>query len=285
MNQGYIINAFTNAEHEDNAKMAYALACTIKQHDSDRGICVMVDKFTSMPTKYESVFDYIVELPFGVHDQYQIDANAELWQMYHCTPFDETMYISCNAVVLNEIDDMWDNMAMYEMYMPSRTINFRHEINIKDKSFQIHTANEIDSVYTDVMFFSKSKMCSEFFKMLDISSKNWRSIYNDVLTERLPDKFDINILINATISMVGINVKTITSDMVTYTYNDLNSIEAYDEYPDSWLQALSVWFRHGKSLSVGNFVQSGVFVYKDQKFITEDILNDITANYKNDQNS
>lgn len=281
--QGYFINAFTPNDHEDNIKSAYALACTIKQHDPDREICVMVDDYKSMPTKYKSVFDYMVELPYGVTDSTLADANAELWQMYYCTPFDETMYINCNSVVLSSIDSMWDNMSLYDFFVPTHTINFRHELNIKDEIFRNHRLNEIDTMYTDIMFFKKSVVASEIFKMLDVVSKNWRDIYNAMLSDRIPTQFDINILINVVITMTGTPINTISNDDVTYTYNDLRALHLTDNYPKSWVNAIMIWYKNGNTLTVGNFAQSGVFVYGDQQFITDERLNDITNYYQNNK--
>ena len=80
---------------QDNIRYCYALACSIKICEPDASITLVVDKnqLEYVPKKYNHVFDYMVELPFGNSAHIDGFHGMNLWQVYHATPYEETIYV------------------------------------------------------------------------------------------------------------------------------------------------------------------------------------------------
>ena len=99
---------------EDNIRYCYALACSIKACDPNASITLIVDKgqLGNVQSFYEHVFDYMVELPYGNSAHKDGFHGMNLWQVYHVTPYQETIYVDYDTLFLNvNIDDLWKTMS------------------------------------------------------------------------------------------------------------------------------------------------------------------------------
>ena len=87
----------------DRLKYCYGLALSIKDSDPESEVCVVVDKGKSdeVPKEYHHVLDYIVELPFGNTAHKDGFHGMNLWQLYHCSPFEENIYLDADTLLHN----------------------------------------------------------------------------------------------------------------------------------------------------------------------------------------
>ena len=276
MTQGYITIA-TKSPGNIQVEQAVALASSLKLADPDREFCLVVDKFDSVPQKYEDTFDSIVELPYGHYDPNE-DIAINLWQLHACSTFEHTMYIDRRCIVTHNIDDIWDNVVLHD-YVFSKTVeNFRGEpVPLNDK-FSIHERNDIPTYMTDIFYFSRRERSEQFFKMLDVVLKEFRRVYLKFISEGRPGYFDINLLINTTIMMLGeesnihghIPYKLLSLDNLTLDDDDL---------PTDWVEYLSSWFTNG-TLKVNNHRVSGIICYNSDAFLDEEVLDDYRQRVK-----
>jgi len=276
MTQGYITIA-TKSPGNIQVEQAVALASSLKLADPDREFCLVVDKFDSVPQKYEDTFDSIVELPYGHYDPTE-DIAINLLQLHACSTFEHTMYIDRRCIVTHNIDDIWDNIVLHD-YVFSKTVeNFRGEpVPLNDK-FSIHERNDIPTYMTDIFYFSRRERSEQFFKMLDVVLKEFRRVYLKFISEGRPGYFDINLLINTTIMMLGeesnihghIPYKLLSLDNLTLDDDDL---------PTDWVEYLSSWFTNG-TLKVNNHRVSGIICYNSDAFLDEEVLDDYRQRVK-----
>jgi hypothetical protein len=279
--QGYFINAVNNSENTDNVLAAYLLACTIKMHDKTREICVMVNDGVTLPAEYSNAIDYTVVLPFGLHYPEDMIVDYDLWQMYHVTPFDETLYIDRYSLLLNDVEELWRYAANYDILFPQNTINFRHELNLKHKIFDNHYANRISDVWHHVFYFKKSAIAAEFFEFMDLISKHKTAFSKTLMTDRLIDFIDISLVTNMALTALALDKNVYSSSAIRYTFNALDGLPHYEEnYPPKWHQYLPSWFYNGCELKVGNFTQTGIFVYGDYAYLTAEIAQSIADRFK-----
>ena len=64
-------------------------------------------------------FDYTVELTFGNTGHKDGFHGSNFWQVMHCTPFEETIYLDYDMLFVNvDIDLLWQQFSDYEVAMP-----------------------------------------------------------------------------------------------------------------------------------------------------------------------
>lgn len=276
MTQGYVTLA-VDTESGIEIKQAVTLAISLKMADPSREVCLLTDKFSTVPKKYEGVFDYIVEFPYGNFDTTE-DGLINIWQLYYSTPFDQTLYIDRRSLVLsNTVQSMWDTFE-HEDYVFSKSVsNFRGERISMKHSFYIHERNEIPTFYTNVFYFNKSERSMQFFKMLDVTLKDFRRVYLQQLSSNRPAYFDLNLIINLTIKMLG--ETTSIHGHIPYTLISLDNILTDDEdLPSDWVEYLSHWMSND-ILKINNHRQTGIVCYNSNNFLDEEIINDYRKRY------
>ena len=91
--RGYITLGINTGE--DNVRYCYALACSILNCDPNASITLVVDKGQSgtVPSYYEHVFDYMIELPYGNSTPPMIDSSIVKCNLIHI--WNVMSHISC----------------------------------------------------------------------------------------------------------------------------------------------------------------------------------------------
>jgi hypothetical protein len=267
--QGYITVART--DNRNDCREAWLAAKSIKKFDPDREVCVVVDNIDKFPNDLESVFDYVVQLPYDAYDIHE-DFKTNIWQIYYCTPFFENIYFDKQTLLLSNIDGVWDNCSTHDLVFPSKVTNFKQENLDFLYYFKTHQKNKLPTVFTDFFYFKKSENSAEFFKMLDPILKNWRSIYTNFANENKPEYFNINLLINITIKLLG--YENPNTDFFTYNFLSLENITLDDkDLPDDWTKYLSCWVKNS-TVKINNHKLTQLVYYNTPNFIDEEILNE-----------
>lgn len=281
MTQGYITLATKSAD-DKQIKQAVLLASSLRLVDATREICLVVDKIDDVPQKYEDSFDSIIELPYGHYDLTE-DIAINIWQIYYCSPFEETMYMDRRTLVTTSMDDIWESVIENDYVFNKRTKNYRGEYFVGNEQFFIHNKNNIPNYYTDVFYFGKNETTQQFFKMLDVVLKEFRRVYLKVVAEKRPSYFDLNLLINITIKLLG--EETRIHGEIPYTLISLDNLILDDQdLPPDWVDYLSNWVSD-KILKIGNHRVSGIVCYNSEEFVTDEILSEYRTSARNNQSS
>jgi len=268
MTQGYITIADKSAG-DVQIKQAVALASSLKLIDPTREVCLVVEKFENVPQKFENAFDSIVELPYGNFDPTE-DININLWQIYSCSPYEQTIYFDRHTLVTAPLDDIWNNVTQHDYVFNTQTVNYRGEISSTVSQFYIHDKNKIPNYYTDVFYFGKNEQSQQFFKMLDVVLKEFRRVYVQFVTENRPNYFDLNLLINITIKLLG--QESNIHGNIPYTLLRLDNITLDDQdLPLDWVEYMSHWVSDGV-IKISNHRVNGIICYSSDQFLDDEIL-------------
>lgn len=276
MTQGYIFLGADDTNETTNIKCAYALSLSLKLLDPTRKTCVIVTKFDDVSKKYERGFDYIIEMPFGRTDINHHDIFIDFWQLFYCTPFTESLFINTYSLVISNIDKLWlhpDNMDLAF----ATALDFKGNPSTRVKKFMAQERDNIPIFATDVIYFSKNKLSSEFFKMADPVFKNWRQIYCDVLKENSINNFDFTLMVNIVCYLLGQN--NIHYPLFDYTDMSLYAIQDLMVENTSWKDRLSLWITNGNTVKINNYIQHGILNYNNYDLITPGVLLDLYDNY------
>lgn len=273
--QGYCTIA-VKTEDDREVKRAVALAASTKLADPTRPFALITDKFDSVPKKYEDVFDTIIELPYGHYDPTE-NSLINFWQLYWASPYDQTLFLDSRCLVLNDIEHMWDSWKFSDLIFPKTAYNFKKENQKLRYAWTAHRNNDIPTYYTHACFFDKGERSLSFFKMADVVLKNFRSVYLEYVKENRPSYFDINLLLNLTLKLLGED-DNIFGD-IPYTLVSLDNLQLNDsDLPQDWVEYISK-FVSSSMVKVSNHRLSDIVCYNSDTFMDDEILDDYRQRY------
>ena len=271
---------------EDNIRYCYALACSIKVCDPDASITLIVDKgqLGNVQSFYEHVFDYMIELPYGNSAHKDGFHGMNLWQVYHATPYEETIYVDYDTLFINvDVNDLWAVMSSKNgISVPTDALAYRNFPVPKVWRFEYEIQYKLPRYFYNLMYFDKKdKTAAEWFKMADPILQNWRDVYNNVFPNKKPEYFQKNVLGNVITHFVDhtydIGVKLNNHyDLHTLSHGVFNNP---DEAPSSWTDMLNYWVTNNKKIQIDNSViSSGIIHYSDETFLTDEIVDVFRTN-------
>lgn len=264
MTEGYLIVA--TGSDEVSYKKAYEFAVSVRVNDSARQVCLATDKFYNVPDKYEAPFDHIVELPYGANG-FDNSSRVDHWQAFYCTPYDKTMLVDQHTLIMSNVDGIWELLDGNDLATP-RSVNYQGIVSEFKERFEINKKNELPCDDFSIVYFEKTDIASEFFKMADVISKNWRSVYS-MMPSKVPDEYNHDLCCNITMNAVGNNLPTLHN--FYYTRISLDNVETINEdIPEDWTDYHNLWLHDGISLKINNHSTSGIVVYDDTDYLTKE---------------
>lgn len=266
----------------DQIKYSYALALSIKQCDPSAEVCLVIDegKTDELKQEYKDTFDYVVELPYGNTGSIDGIHASNFWQMIHCTPFDETIYVDSDVLFNHvDIDLLWDTFADRDIAMPSTALTYRTTPLGKDHKFYLETHFGLPTNFGNMIYFKrKSKVALSWFKMADAVFQNWEELYAAKFSERSPEFFEKNFLINVITSMMDMN-NDVQID-IPYYYDMYSKGQGFWDNSESidWVNELNHWYTSDGTLIIENSsISKGIIHYRNRAFITEGIIDVIKS--------
>ena len=160
---------------------AYALALSIKLHNKlHNQTCLITND--SVPDEYRHAFDHILAIPWGDDAK---DASWKIenrWKIAHITPFKENLIYDTDMLVLTSNDHWWDHFKNKTICLTSRVNDYKGRPITNDYYRKTFTSNSLPNVYTGIHYFKKSLQGYEFYKWLEVITKNYQDFYDKFLT-------------------------------------------------------------------------------------------------------
>ena len=125
MSKGYLIFAH-NTKDIDYVEQAYALALSIK-HSQTQVTSVSIVTNNNVSKKYQKVFDNIIPIPWSDDVTVTRFAGEHRWKLFHVSPYDETMVLDSDMLVLEDITEWCNYCANYELKFCSHIKNYKLE--------------------------------------------------------------------------------------------------------------------------------------------------------------
>ena len=267
---------------KDKVKYAYALALSIKKCDPTAEFCLIVDKdkTSDVPKKYYKAFDYITELPYGNTGYKDGFHGSNFWQVIHCSPFEETIVLDYD-VIFNKVDIglLWSVFADYDLAFPRIAKTYRNINCNKHPLFEIEKLYNLPELYSSMVYFKRSSpIALEWFKLADPIFQNWREVYTAIFKDKKPTTFNKNVLVNTITSFLDIE------NQVSVDLNNFYDLDIHCQWlwhhdiPPNWTQMFNSWYTADQQLIIENSsISGGIIHYKDEMFLTEEILNVIRS--------
>jgi len=274
MSRGYLILA-QNTKKDDYIRLAYALALSIKNTQSTVNR-VAIATTDNIPEKYQEVFDHIMDVPWtdqAVYSKWKIENK---WKYYYMTPFDETVILDADMLFPNDISHWWDILAQKEIWITDKPQTFKGELITSKKYRESFESNNLPNVYTAFMYFKKTKLTAELFKMVELIFENWERFFYEYMDETRPKNLSGDVAYALAIRLLGIEDECFGNSNLMPSFVHMKSfLQNIDEkfLTEDWTQHFPTYFSDDGTFKIGNYEQHLPFHYHVKSWLTDEMIN------------
>lgn len=271
-----------NSSH-DYVKQAYLCALSIRATNPNSKICLITD--AKLDEKTASVFDDVVDIPWDDQAASSDWKVENRWKIYHATPYNETIVLDTDMLVLDNIEHWWNSLQKKDVYFTTNVLTYRGNPVTSvyyRKAFKNH---ELPNLYAGFHYFKKGDKAHEFFKWLELVMNNWELFYGQYAGGKYFQKWpsvDVSAAIVAKILGVEKEVTSNTS-FPNFVHMKTRCQEWKIFVTERWQDKVKVYLDRNLNLTVGNYKQNGIFHYTEKDFVTDEII-DIYEEYLGRQN-
>lgn len=270
MSKGFLLFA-ENTKSTNYIEQAYALALSIQNSQTTTTLVSLMTN-DKVPKKYQSVFDKIISIPFEVKNdgKYKTDNR---WQLYYATPYDETIVLDADMLLVDDISDWWTYCADHDIKFCSRIKNYKNEIIGLDPVHRlVFIENKLTNPYFALHYFKKNQTAYEFYKVLEFVITHW-DFNRGTFAPNEPQLWPSMDLATAiAIEITGQYNSVIDSCSPLEFVHMKTPLQGWDMIPSTWQDAVPFVLNSRGNLVLGNMIQPKLFHYVEKNFLTGKIL-------------
>jgi hypothetical protein len=269
VSKGFLIYA-ENLVGVDYIKQAYALALSIKRTQSKVTSVSLMTNDDEFPLEYRAVFDHIVPIPW--YDAPGTEFSAEhRWKLIHATPYDETIVLDSDMLMLTDQSHWWDHCANYDFRFCGQVRNYKYDVITHDTYYRkAFINNGLSNPYCALHYFKKNEAAFEFFKVLEFVCKNWELCYGKFAPENYQDWLSMDLSVAIAIDMLGIAEQAVDNTGSLEFIHMKPALQNWLTNPPSWQDGIQ-WL-YNRDFTIGNIKQVGLLHYIDKDFVTDSII-------------
>lgn len=270
VSRGFVILA-QNTTNNDYVKQAYALALSIKfSQKYVKSISIITNDI--IPDRYKSAFDTIIPIPWNDCAEGKIWKVENRWKIYHCSPYDETIVLDADMLMLEDITKWWTYCSNYDIKFCSRIKNYKLEQVIDTVHRKAFISNNLSNPYFALHYFKKSDTAYQFYKVLEFISNNWEWCYTKFAPNDYQNWLSMDLSAAIAIEITGLNETILDVNSPLEFIHMKPKIQGWHINPSSWQDTVHGILNKNGDLIVGNIKQSKLFHYVESDFITDILL-------------
>jgi len=270
MSSGFLLLA-QNSEY-DYVTQASVCAMSIKANMPDASVSLVTND--TVPDKYQELFDNIIPIPWSEDKQTSDKMSVtERWKLYHSTPYEQTIVLDTDMLVLQDISSWWKFLENYDLFYVSNVLTYRDKTVTSNYYRKTFTSNSLPNLYSGFHYFKKCDFAHDFYKWLELIVNNWELFYGQYAKENYPKTCSMDV--SAAIAAKILNCENeITNSSVKYpSFTHMKPYIQEWQYPQArWQNKVGVYLTSDLKLTIGNHLQQGIFHYTEKDFLTEDII-------------
>lgn len=273
MSKGYFTIA-QNSGKKDYLRMAYALALSLKATQEHNKLSVAITPGQHVPDKYKEVFDEIIDIPWGDHASGSEWKLENEWKVFHITPYEETIKLDADMLFLDNIDKWWDILQKRDVWATTQVLTYRHEIATSMYYRKEFVDNHLPNIYTAFMYFKKSDLALDLFKMAEIIYFNWEKFNWDYCRKRRFPVVNTDGVFALAMKLLDITEDcTLPGQIPTFVHMK-SFIQNWNNQrvTENWMEHVPVSFTNDLTLKIGVHKQSYPFHYHLKEFLVDDII-------------
>lgn len=269
MSKGFCLLAQNNST-TDYVRQAYALALSLHKYNSNQKISLITND--TIPKEWQNVFDQIIPVPWTDSAKTSDWKIENRWKVYHASPYEQTIVLEADMLILSDITHWWKELAKYELFFTSNVQTYRQETVTSRHYRKTFDANNLPNLYSALHYFKKGNTAKEFYTLLEIVVNNWELFYSKYAKERYQKWCSIDLCAAIASKILG-NEKQITNadSYITFTHMKPHT-QAWQFVPEKWTNVIGKYYRNDGNLVLGNFAQTGILHYVEDDFLTDKII-------------
>jgi len=267
--KGFLVLA-QNSEGIDYVRQAYALALSLKSSQSSCLVSLVTND--PVPEEYQLVFDKIIPIPGEDQAADSVWKVENRWKLYHITPYDETIVLDSDMLVLEDFTPVWDQLTNYDIFFNSTIKDFRGR-QLKDfVNRKMFNENELPNVYFGLHYFKKNRQALDFYNVMAFVVANWERVYFDIAPKSKQNWLSMDVSAAIAAKILGIDDRVVNKNINWSITHMKANIQNISPIPSSWTKVLDWHVTDLGQLFVSNIQQHGVFHYIDNDFLTDQVL-------------
>lgn len=265
MTKGIVVLAQNNTTN-NYVEQACLLAMSVKLHN-DTNISIVTND--SVPDEYIKLFDQIIPIPFTDSAETSEWKVENRWKLYHASPYDETIVMDTDMLVLQNIDTWWKFLSNYNLFFTSNVLNYRGDS--ADTSYYRKTfiENNLPNLFSGFHYFKKCNFSQEFYAWLELIVNNWETFYEQHLISSARPKH-VSIDVCAAIATKILDCESSITNKIT-KFPSFTHMKPYcqgwTQVQSSWQDQIGVYISKNGNLKIGNYLQTGILHYTEKDFI------------------
>lgn len=267
--KGFCILAQNNGT-TDYVRQAYALACSIHRFNNGQNVCLITND--KVPKKYRNVFDQIVPVPWTDQADGKEWKIENRWKVYHASPYDMTIVMDADMLVLQNIEHWWNYLEHKDLYFTTNVTTYRNEPVTGRDYRKVFDSNNLPNLYSAVYYFKKSDAAKEFFIMLELVMINWELFYGKFAPTDYQKWCSVDVSCAIASKLLGNSIEITDSNSPVKFTHMKPKLQYWHFIPDRWTKIIDCFMNETGELMLGNFSQTGVLHYVENEFLTDKIL-------------
>lgn len=271
MSNGIVVFAQNNST-TDYVEQACLLAMSLKATNPNTKISVITNDDVS--EHYVSLFDKIIPIPFGDDASTSEWKIENRWKIYHASPYERTIVLDSDMLVLQDISTWWNFLDNYDLFFTNKVLTYRGEIVTSDFYRKTFTANCLPNLYVGLHYFKKSDFAKDFYAWMELITNNWELFYGIFAKDFYPERpsMDVTAAIAAKILNCEAEITNQLSNFPSFTHMK-SKVQNWSNSKESWQDCVHTYISKDHGIIVGNYLQTGIFHYTEDSFVTEQIIN------------
>ena len=269
MSKGFCLLAQNN-DTTDYVRQAYALALSLHKYNKDQKISLITND--PVPASYLHAFDKIIAIPW---DDSAEDAQWKIqnrWKVYHASPYDETIVLEADMLILNDITHWWTELGKRDLFFVSNVRTYRDEPVTSIYYRKTFKANSLPNLYSACHYFKKGDIAKEFFNLVEIITNNWQLFYGKFASEEYQKWCSMDVNCALASKILGNETEiTDANSFITFTHMKPH-VQEWRQVPEQWTKVIGKYYRPDGTLILGNYVQKGLLHYVEDEFLTDNII-------------
>jgi hypothetical protein len=271
MSKGFIVAA-QNTDTVDYIKQAYVLALSIKNSQKDVS-CISIMTNDSIPDTYRHAFDQIIPIPW-VDDSKDKSWKVEnRWKLYHVTPYDETIVLDTDMLLLEDISLWWRHCSNYELLFCNRVKNYKNELVLEDTFYRnAFIKNNLSNPYFALHYFKKSDFAHEFYKVLEFVVFNWEWCWTKFAPDHYQNWLSMDLASAIAIEISGCHGQVLDSAGPLEFVHMKPALQNWIEKTTPWSEIVPFYVNSDGELIIGNMKQTKLVHYVEKSFLSESLV-------------
>lgn len=183
MSKGFVWVCQNNKD-TDYIKLSIELARTLKKHNKQNLICVIVDEKSLFQSEYVDHLKVLRHDESSDHDK----KFANEYKVFDISPFTHTIKLEADMLWNSNTDWWWNYLCQHDLVFSVDCLNYKQQIIRDDVYRPYHRDNFLPNIYNGMTYFRKSIRAKKFYELCKYITQNWQVVKEEILKRCFDDE-------------------------------------------------------------------------------------------------